>query len=190
MFQTFSVNVDWRSKNNTEYVMKIMSSINANNQTREWGGEAFLKAIGDEEVSSINLESFSKACTRNVKLAKYKKSKKESNLITQDEKNNGEVGISDVNVQSDISGSVNSDILAAIDFEYYANQFIELRKEIFLKAGVDVWRLLELSRKNDVIAIYKIRKFNNDKRFPNFETCLKDVISQPKTLHYLEELLC
>ena len=190
MIPTFSLNKGWLTPRNLTYIARIAESINANDRNREWGGEAFLRIAESSEEINVNLDRFAKASDKNTKLSEYRKSKKETRLITQEELNQGEVGITDASVQSAVTDSGFDDVISRLDSDFYINQFIELRTEIFLRAGYDVWRLLELAKQSDTLAINSLRSIKDDRRFKDLSPCLIEIINHSSMYKKLEAKLC
>ena len=94
MLPTFSINPNPFDKKTVKKVFEIMNSLNDNPQNREWAGEAFLKAVMKDSTDNINLSSYANSCQRNSQMTQL--SKNETVILTQEELNQGYVGVTDV----------------------------------------------------------------------------------------------
>lgn len=157
MLPTFSVNIDIFKKDTLKKVSEIMKSLNNSSYkddvSREWVGEAFLKAVENENTDKINLASYAQTCNRNSKLNKM--SKPETSIINQDEFNSGFTGVTDI-VAEYVEDNID-DIIANLDMNYYIDSFLDTREFLYFKKGQDIWRLIQLAKLDDKQAQNKLR---------------------------------
>lgn len=159
MLPTFSVNVNTYNPVIAKRLIDIAESIDVNNQLMmEWTGEAVLKAVEDGAKvfsGNLNLGKYSDVCNRNDKLNKLNRARKETSLLTQDEVEDGFVGTPEKNMsyEDELLNSKLSDL----DADSYIEMFLDKREELFLKKGVDIWRLVQLALVEDKQARNKLR---------------------------------
>lgn len=183
MLPTFSVNINTLDAKVIKRTASIISTLNENDSTREWAGEAYIKAVLKEDVDNINLVGYAKACDRNSIISKA--AKKETSFITQDELDNGFTGVTEV-VAEYVDNHID-DIISNLDESYYIADFLELREKIFFGKGYDIWRLIKLAKLDDRQAQKKLRILMDE---CDFRELLYYILTKSACFNKLEVVLC
>lgn len=187
MVPTFSINKEVNEPEKQRKVFEMIENFketsNSNPLIREWIGEAYIRAVTNENTSSINLIAYAQSCERNAKLNKA--NKKETNLLTQEELDDGFVGIPE-SLTEYVDDSV-EDLISDLDLDNNVKIFLIKREEIFLEKGVDIWRLIELVKLEDKQAQNKLRVIMAEF---GIEDLLHYVLGKSACRTKLEGILC
>lgn len=183
MIPTFSINIDPYKK------MHRVSKLTLNPLTereQEWLSEAYIKIIEDRGKNSenINLKAYSAACHNNAKLARM--SDNTVSVLTNSELTEGHSGITELVAQY-VEENIDT-ILDNLDIDYFVNSFLDMREYVYLEEGKDIWRLLELSRKEDMKALKKLRGIIS--QYDYLKELIEYILKTPDCYSKLEGLLC
>lgn len=164
---------------------KVMQLLNSpkTKSNQEWLSEAYIKIIEGKGKDVINLSAFSRICETNSMLKRAKKS--DIPIISNDELTKGYKGITELVVDC-VDGSID-DVLESIDEEYYIKNFLDVRERIYYSVGKDIWRLIELSKLDDLKAQSKLRDVI--KEF-DLKEIIEYVLTKPNCYQKLGEILC
>jgi hypothetical protein len=183
MLPTFSVNANPFDKKAVKRVVEIIKDLNENSYNCEWAGEAFLKAVTKEDVGNINLSSYAQSCMRNTQMTQL--SRPETTILTQEELNQGYVGITDV-VAEYVEDNID-DIISNLDVDYYVEYFLETRENLYFSKGQDIWRLIKLAKLDDKQAQNKLRVLMDEFELRDL---LYYVLTKSACFNKLEVVLC
>ena len=183
MLPTFSININPLEKKIVKRTFDIINSLNESDKTREWAGEAYLKAVTKDDIDSINLSSYASTCERNSKMNQL--SKNETSFITQEELNAGYVGVTDI-VAEYVEDNID-DIIGNLDVDYYVEAFLETRERLFFGKGQDIWRLMKMAKLDDRQAQKKLRILMDE---CDLRELLYYVLTKSACYNKLEVILC
>lgn len=175
---TFSINNKVYEKDKAKSVAKLIKSIKDSN--RDSLSDAFFNVV-ERNTIGVNLSKLNALRTRNEKYDKRVK-KCEDNLVTEEEFQQSTEGI--INLIDPSNYEV--EVQAKADTRYYIETFLDLREYIFFEKGIDLWRLLLLVFKRDVIAIQKFRMVLDDFKLDTF---FKDFLSRAYYIQEVKEIL-
>lgn len=153
MMPTFSVNLCPFDSEKAVKIADIVGKLNENPLNREWIGEAYLKIVEGNSPETINLTGYALACENNQKLVQN--ARPEVSIITTEEYNQGYTGITDI-VANYVNENID-DIISEIDIQSYVEEFLTIRERVYFTEGQDLWRMIQLSRMDDLIAQKKLR---------------------------------
>lgn len=186
MLPTFSVNPDTYKLEKLEKIMELLSNLEDNDLTREWLSEAYIKLIEGNYGDNVNLSAYSHTCNKNQNLSKM--AKHELSLITQNEADEGHIGITEI---PDYTEDKIEDLIEDIDMDSNIKEFLRMRELVFLKLGIDLWRLVELAMKEeDAEASNELKNIMEMKKFRSIRNLLNSVLRDNKCLSILEGMLC
>ncbi len=183
MLPTFSVNANPFDAKSVKKIAEIVNGLNENPYNGEWAGEAFLKAITKDDVDNINLSGYAHSCNRNTYMTKLAKG--ETTILTQDELNQGYIGITDV-VAEYVEDNID-DIIGNLDMDYYVEAFLETRENLFFCKGQDIWRLIKLAKLDDKQAQNKLRVLMDEF---GLRDLLYYILTKSACYNKLEVVLC
>ena len=78
-------------------------------------------------------------------------------------------------------------ILSNMDIDYYVEAFLNARERIFFNNGLDIWRLLKLSKLDDKVAQKKLRSIMDEF---NLREILSYILTKRVCYNKLEGILC
>ena len=114
--------------------------------------------------------------------------KHELSLITQNEADEGHIGITEI---PDYTEDKIEDLIEDIDMDSNIKEFLRMRELVFLKLGIDLWRLVELAMKEeDAEASNELKNIMEMKKFRSIRNLLNSVLRDKKCLSILEGMLC
>ena len=159
MLVTFSIN-PVMTPEKLKKVDKLVSEINEYN--REYLSDAFLKIMGCEDKNYVSLNRIDKKGGKFEKL----------NALRHPTYSFEEMVENYDNVESyDFSAddSFEDDVILECDTDNIVKEFLDLRENLFLREGIDIWRLLELSLYyGDRIAIRQFAERIRDLGYTDF----------------------
>ena len=147
MLVTFSIN-KVMTPEKLKKVDKLISEINEYN--REYLSDAFFKIMGCEDEGYVSLKYINKKGGKFEKLnaLRHPTYSFEEMLENYEEVNNYDIAVEE---------SFEDEVISTCDTESIVKEFLDLRENLFLLEGIDIWRLLELSLYyDDKIAIRKL----------------------------------
>lgn len=180
MIPTFSINQNPYS--NMDKVMQLLNTCKSKTN-QEWLSEAYIKIVEGKGKDVINLAAFSQKCETNSMLKRAKKG--DTSIISNEELTRGYKGITDIVVDC-VDGSID-DILESLDEDYYIKNFLDVRERIYYAVGKDIWRLIELSKLDDLKAQNKLREVILEF---NLKDIIEYVLTKPSCYNKLGEILC
>lgn len=183
MVPTFSVNASPYSKEKVNKIASIINSINDSARNREWAGEAFLKIVESDGPGVINLSAYALTCETNTKMTEN--ARPVVSILTTEEYNNGYAGVTDI-VAEYVEDNIDN-ILSNMDIDYYVEAFLNARERIFFNNGLDIWRLLKLSKLDDKVAQKKLRSIMDEF---NLREILSYILTKRVCYNKLEGILC
>ena len=183
MLPTFSINPNPFETKTVKKVYEIIRSLNDNPQNMEWAGEAFLKAVTKDTTDNINLSCYANSCQRNSQMTML--SRNETMILTQDELDQGYVGVTDV-VAEYIEDNID-EIISNLDMDYYVESFLETREHLYFSKGQDIWRLIKLAKLDDKQAQNKLRVLMDEF---GLRDLLYYVLTKSACYSKLEGILC
>lgn len=144
---TFSLNTV-STKEQIKNTAKLIKSVTPQNQ--RYLTDAYFRIINKPGVALIDLTAFSYLKKRDEQAQRQ------------------EVSLEGL-VEEPSYESFEDLAIARADEKYYQETFIELRADLFINHGVDLWRLLELVVKyNDALASKKLRQIVKEKGIENY----------------------
>lgn len=190
MLPTFSVNADAYRLDKSQKILELLSTLDGSDLNtdlnREWLSEAYIKLVEGNYGDNVNLRAYSQTCNKNQNLSKM--AKNELSLITQNEADEGHIGITDI---ADYTEDKIEDLIEDIDMASNVKEFLRMRELVFLKLGIDLWRLVELAMKEeDAEASNELKNIMEMKKFRSLRNLLNSVLRDKKCLGILEGMLC
>ena len=147
MLVTFSIN-KVMTPEKLKKVDKLISEINEYN--REYLSDAFLKIMGCEDNDYVSLKYINK---KGGKFEKLNALRHPTYSFEEMMENYEEVDSYDITIEE----SFEDEVIMECDTASIVKEFLDLRENLFLLEGIDIWRLLELSLfYEDKIAIRKL----------------------------------
>jgi len=135
MLVTFSIN-KVMTPEKMKKVDKLVSEINEYN--REYLSDAFLKIMGCEEKDYVSLKYINK---KGGKFEKLNALRHPTYSLEEMVEGYDDVHSYDIAVEE----SFEDEVIMECDTDNLVKEFLDLRENLFLREGFDIWRLLELS---------------------------------------------
>ena len=159
-------------------VDKLISEINDYN--REYLSDAFLKIMGCEDNDYISLKYINK---KGGKFEKLNALRHPTYSLEEIVENYEDVNSYDIAVEE----SFEDEVIMDCDTDNLVKEFLDLRENLFLLEGIDIWRLLELSLYyEDKIAIRKLAEHIRELGYADFFAYL---LQSDKALKKIKETL-
>ena len=177
MLVTFSIN-KVMTPEKMKKVDKLVSEINDYN--REYLSDAFLKIMGCEDNEYISLKYINK---KGGKFEKLNALRHPTYSLEEIVENYEDVNSYDIAVEE----SFEDEVIMDCDTDNLVKEFLDLRENLFLLEGIDIWRLLELSLYyEDKIAIRKLAEHIRELGYVDFFAYL---LQSDKALKKIKETL-
>ena len=177
MLVTFSIN-PVMTPDKLKKVDKLVSEMNEYN--REYVSDAFLKIMGCKDDGYISLKYINK---KGGKFEKLNALRHPTYSLEEIVENYEDVNSYDIAVEE----SFEDEVIMDCDTDNLVKEFLDLRENLFLLEGIDVWRLLELSLYyEDKIAIRKLAEHIRELGYVDFFAYL---LQSDKALKKIKETL-
>ena len=159
MLVTFSINPVMTSEK-LKKVDKLVSEMNEYN--REYVSDAFLKIMGCKDDGYIPLKYIDKKGSKFEKLSMYRERTFSFEKMVEEYEDIESFDILTTEPFED-------DVIMECDTDHLVKEFLDLRENLFLLEGIDIWRLLELSLfYEDKIAIRKFAEHIRELGYVDF----------------------
>ena len=135
MLVTFSIN-PVMTPEKLKKVDKLVSEINEYN--REYLSDAFLKIMGCEDKNYVSLNRIDK---KGGKFEKLNALRHPTYSFEEMVENYEDVNSYDIAIEE----SFEDEVILECDTDNLVKEFLDLRENLFLREGIDIWRMLELS---------------------------------------------
>ncbi len=176
MCVTFSVN-PVMTPDKLKKIDKLVHEINDHN--REYLSDAFFKIMGCEDKEYISLKYINK---KGGKFEKLNALRHPTYSFEEMMGNYEEVDSYDITIEE----SFEDEVIMNCDTDNLVKEFLDLRDNLFLLEGIDIWRLLELSLfYEDRIAIRKLANHIVELGYIDFFTYL---LQSEKAIQKLKEI--
>lgn len=176
MLVTFSIN-KVMTPEKLKKVDKLISEINDYN--REYLSDAFLKIMGCEDNDYVSLKYINK---KGGKFEKLNALRHPTYSFEEMMENYEEVDSYDITIEE----SFEDEVIMDCDTENLVKEFLDLRENLFLLEGIDIWRLMELSLYyEDKIAIREFADHIRELGYIDFFTYL---LQSEKAIQKLKEI--
>ena len=159
MLVTFSIN-PVMTPEKLKKVDKLVSEINEYN--REYLSDAFLKIMGCEDKNYVSLNRIDK---KGGKFEKLNALRHPTYSFEEMVENYEDVNSYDIAIEE----SFEDEVILECDTDNLVKEFLDLRENLFLREGIDIWRMLELSLYyGDRIAIRQFAERIRDLGYTDF----------------------
>ena len=176
MLVTFSIN-KVMTPDKMKKIDKLVHEINDHN--REYLSDAFFKIMGCEDKEYISLKYINK---KGGKFEKLNALRHPTYSFEEMMENYEEVDSYDITIEE----SFEDEVIMNCDTDNLVKEFLDLRDNLFLLEGIDIWRLLELSLfYEDRIAIRKLANHIVELGYIDFFTYL---LQSEKAIQKLKEI--
>jgi len=177
MLVTFSIN-PVMTPEKLKKVDKLVSEINDYN--REYLSDAFLKIMGCEDKNYVSLNRIDK---KGGKFEKLNALRHPTYSFEEMVENYDNVESYDFSAED----SFEDDVILECDTDNIVKEFLNLRENLFLREGIDIWRLLELSLYyGDRIAIRQFAERIRDLGYTDF---FEYLLQSDKAIRKIKEML-
>ena len=159
MLVTFSIN-PVMTPEKLKKVDKLVGEINEYN--REYLSDAFLKIMGCEDKNYVSLNRIDK---KGGKFEKLNALRNPTYSFEEMVENYEDVYSFDIATED----SFEDEVILECDTDNLVKEFLDLRENLFLREGIDIWRMLELSLYyGDRIAIRQFAERIRDLGYTDF----------------------
>jgi len=177
MLVTFSIN-KVMTPEKMKKVDKLVSEINDYN--REYLSDAFLKIMGCEDQKYVSLNHIDK---KGGKFEKLNALRHPTYSFEEMVENYEDVYSFDIATED----SFEDEVILECDTDNLVKEFLDLRENLFLREGIDIWRLLELSLYyGDRIAIRQFAERIRDLGYTDF---FEYLLQSDKAIRKIKEML-
>ena len=177
MLVTFSIN-PVMTPDKLKKVDKLVSEINEYN--REYLSDAFLKIMGCEDKNYVSLNRIDK---KGGKFEKLNALRHPTYSFEEMVENYEDVNSYDIAIEE----SFEDEVILECDTDNLVKEFLDLRENLFLREGIDIWRMLELSLYyGDRIAIRQFAERIRDLGYTDF---FEYLLQSDKAIRKIKEML-
>lgn len=177
MLVTFSIN-PVMTPEKLKKVDKLVSEINEYN--REYLSDAFLKIMGCEDKNYVSLNRIDK---KGGKFEKLNALRHPTYSFEEMVENYEDVNSYDIAIEE----SFEDEVILECDTDNLVKEFLDLRENLFLREGIDIWRMLELSLYyGDRIAIRQFAERIRDLGYTDF---FEYLLQSDKAIRKIKEML-